>query len=108
MNTQLNEFFIMAVALIIGGSIGLLFGLFQNAAIKRNKELQEKGKIGSNFSLMPGSMTRVAMLLILLVAIQVTCPIFFKSNVQWFVSAGVLLGYGWTLLKKLISHTAHA
>jgi uncharacterized BrkB/YihY/UPF0761 family membrane protein len=107
MENQVSDIIIMAVALLIGGAVGLLFGYIQNAAIKRNQEIQAKGKINSSFSFMPGSMTRVAMLLILLVIIQLTCPIFFKSNIQWFVSGGVVLGYGWTLLKKLHNNTAH-
>ena len=53
---------------------------------------------------MPGSMNRIAMLLIILVAMQLVAPIFFKGNIQWILSAGVLLGYGWTFAKQLRAH----
>jgi hypothetical protein len=42
-------------------------------------------------------------LLVVLVAIQVVCPIFFGDNqTQWWVSGGVVAGYGATLYLKFI------
>ncbi len=88
-------------ALIIGGVVGLLFGLIQNNARLQNKRLNETGKLRSGWLIMPGSFGRIAILLIVLALIQVGVPIFFKGSIQWLVSAGILLGYGWTFVKRL-------
>lgn len=95
-------------ALVLGGVIGLAFGLVQKTALLRNKKLQEVGGLSSGWAIMPGSMRRVAFLMIALVLVQVACPLFFQSDsVQWVVSAGVLLGYGWTLLDLFRTRSSH-
>jgi hypothetical protein len=50
---------------------------------------------------MPGSGARVAYLLLLLIGIQLICPMLFRDGTQWWVSGGLALGYGWTLLREL-------
>lgn len=89
------------VALGAGGLIGYAFGLLQNAALRRHQQLEQTGKLKSAWSLMPGSGARVAYLLCALLLVQLVCPLIFVGGTQWFVSGGVLLGYGWLLYAQL-------
>ena len=88
-------------ALAIGGAIGFWFGSTQNSAAARNKKKFEKGDLKTGWAIMPGSMSRVAMLLVLLVVIQLAIPVFFHGNIEWILSAGIVLGYGWSFVKQL-------
>lgn len=89
------------VAVLAGGTIGLGFGALQNAALRRNEERERTGKLKNGWSLMPGSGARVAYLVITLVVVQVVCPILFNDGTQWWVSGGLLAGYGWHLAQNL-------
>jgi len=104
---ELTTSLVSIAALVIGGIIGLLFGTIQNAALARNKKLQESNQLKNGWMIMPGSFGRIAVLLISLVVVQVTCPIFFQGDIQWIVSVGLILGYGWTLLKQLKHHSVN-
>lgn len=90
------------LALAAGGLIGYAFGLFQNTARLRYEKKQTEGKIKNGWSIMPGSGFRVACLVITLALIQVICPLLFEDGVQWWVSGGVGLGYGWTLVQQFL------
>ena len=90
-----------AVALVAGGVIGLAFGTLQQAALRRNEERERAGKLKSGWSLMPGAGARVAYLLIALVVVQFVCPMLFAGTTQWWVSGGLVLGYGYTLVQQL-------
>jgi len=50
---------------------------------------------------MPNSGQHVAYLLIALVLVQIICPLFFVNGSQWWVSGGVVLGYGAILYRQL-------
>jgi hypothetical protein len=50
---------------------------------------------------MPGSMRRVAYLLVALAGVQVICPLLFTNGTQWWVSGGVVAGYGLVLAQEL-------
>lgn len=93
-------------ATLAGGAIGWAFGLVQQFAARRHAEKQATGKLNSAWSLMPGSMTRVAFLLVALAIVQVFCPMFFTGNAQWAVSVGVVFGYGWTLYQAMRARIA--
>lgn len=95
------ELLLIMLALVIGLGIGLLFGTLQNFALRKNKKLQEEGSLKNGWSIMPGSMSRVAILLGVLALIQICCPMLFKGNIQWLISAGIVVGYGWTFVNKL-------
>ncbi len=95
------EGLIPIAAVVIGGVIGFFFGAIQNAALLRNKKLKESGKLKSGWFVMPGSFSRIAILLIILAVVQAGLPMFFQGNIQWLVSAGLVLGYGWTMVKRL-------
>jgi hypothetical protein len=89
-------------ALIVGGLIGSAFGMLQNAARRQNEKREAQGAFKSGWSLMPGSGVRVAYLLITLVLIQFICPMLFNNgSTQWWVSGGVVLGYGLMLALQL-------
>jgi len=88
-------------ALIAGGMIGYCFGLVQDAARRRNEKRQASGELNNGWAVMPGSGARVAYLLIALVLVQLVCPMLFRDGVQWWVSGGVVAGYGFTLYRQL-------
>ncbi len=93
---------IQAIAgLIAGVLIGAGFGMVQEAARRRNERLQQAGKLNSGWAVMPGSGARVAYLMLALVLVQLVCPLLFVNGTQWWVSAGVVLGYGWLLFRRL-------
>jgi len=105
MKTLLVQILLPICGVIIGGVIGFIFGSIQNAALERNRKLQKEGDLKSGWAIMPGSMGRTALLVAILGAVQLACPMFFDgSNIQWMVSAGVVVGYGWTLLQQLRRH----
>jgi hypothetical protein len=86
--------------LIAGGVIGVGFGMVQDAAWRRNQRLQQTGDLKSGWAVMPGSMRRVAYLLVALLVVQIFCPLLFTDGVQWWVSGGVLAGYGTMLFRQ--------
>jgi hypothetical protein len=92
--------------LIVGGLIGLAFGAVQNAALRRNEKRQKDGLLKSGWMIMPGSMTRVAFLMVALVLVQIGMPILFDGVSQWMVSAGLVLGYGWMLFLEFRNRTS--
>ena len=91
-----------ALALATGSAIGYAFGLLQAAALRRNEQRQSEGRLKHGWSLMPGAGVRVAYLLLVLLGVQVICPMLFRDGIQWWVSCGVLAGYGWTLLRRIL------
>jgi hypothetical protein len=93
--------FLVVMAIAAGGAIGYCFGIIQNLALRRNERRQQSGDLNTGWAVMPGSMTRVAYLLIVLVAIQILCPLLFKDGTQWWVSGGVMLGYGYVLFRRM-------
>lgn len=101
MTHQLINMIGAIVGLIAGGLIGAAFGMIQDAARRRHEKLQQDGKLHSAWTVMPGSGRRVAFLLMALVLIQIICPLLFRDGTQWWVSAGLLLGYGATLFRRL-------
>jgi hypothetical protein len=101
MKTSILSIFLSFGAVVLGSVIGLAFGMVQNAARLRNKNLEQAGGLSSGWAIVPGSMRRVAFLMMALVVVQIACPLFFRDDsVQWLVSAGVLMGYGWTLFQQ--------
>jgi len=98
--------FLLLVAVAAGGAIGYCFGLIQTRALRRNERKQQSGELNNGWAVMPGSMTRVAYLLVVLVAIQIICPLLFKDGTQWWVSGGLVLGYGYVLFRRLMQRKA--
>ena len=97
----INEIITAAVGLISGSVIGLAFGAIQNNALRRHQALVQSGKLNNGWMVMPGSMRRVAYLLMALALVQFLCPLLFSNGCQWWVSGGVVAGYGWMLYKQL-------
>jgi hypothetical protein len=100
MLTSMN-FLTGSASLIAGAIIGLTFGYIQEAAWRRHQRLQQQGKLTSGWAVMPGSMTRVAYFLVVLALVQFLCPMLFANGCQWWVSGGVMLGYGFMLFRQL-------
>jgi hypothetical protein len=88
-------------AIIVGGLIGAAFGTLQNIARRQNEKREQEGKLKSGWNLMPASGARIAYLLVTLVLVQLICPLLFHDNTQWWVSGGVVAGYGFMLYLQL-------
>jgi hypothetical protein len=98
--------FYYLVAVTAGGLIGYGFGTIQNLAYRRNMKRQAAGQLNNGWAVMPGSFKRIAYLLVTLFLVQILCPLLFVYGVQWFVSAGVVLGYGWVLYQNFLAAKA--
>jgi membrane protein YqaA with SNARE-associated domain len=98
---QMTAVLTASAAGVLGGVIGYSFGLIQRAAQRRNELRQMTGNLHSGWAVMPGSMKRVAFLMIALVVAQVGCPMLFEGDFQWIVSAGVVLGYAIVLYHQI-------
>ena len=101
MTTQLIDGFSSLTGLVVGSLVGLAFGAIQSAAHRRYEKLQQTGTLKTGWAVMPGSFKRVAYLLVALALVQFLCPLLFAGASQWWVSAGVALGYGWQLFRQL-------
>lgn len=94
---------ILPLALAAGAAIGYAFGMLQAAATRRHAKLQSEGKFNTGWAATPGSMRRVAYLLVALALTQFLFPIFFVPGgiSQWCVALGVVVGYGIMLYKGM-------
>jgi hypothetical protein len=101
MNIQITEILRCVAALVAGGLIGYAFGTIQQMALRRNEKRQNSGQLNNGWAVMPGSGRRVAYLVIALVLVQIICPLFFVNGSQWWVSGGVVIGYGAILYRQL-------
>ncbi|HEX3729254.1 MAG TPA: hypothetical protein VHV47_05590 [Opitutaceae bacterium] len=103
MNSTHFHLLASALGLLGGGVIGLGFGLLQDRAVRRHERLQNEGRFKSGWAATPGSFRRIAYLLVALALVQFSCPVLFAPGdpAQWFVSAGVMLGYGWALYGQM-------
>ena len=106
METYLADLVRPLLSLVLGGTIGLGFGLLQTAAQRRYRRRQESGGLKTGWTLVPGSMSRVAYLLIALVIVQVVSPAMFAGGGSWWVSAGVAIGYSALLGRQLYRRRA--
>ncbi|HVU18030.1 MAG TPA: hypothetical protein VHD32_13975 [Candidatus Didemnitutus sp.] len=96
-----SDIVIHLAAVISGGFLGYAFGLLQQAALRKNELRQQQGNLKSGWSLMPGAGARVAYFLVALLLVQLICPLLFRDGTQWWVSGGVLAGYGSILVAHL-------
>jgi hypothetical protein len=101
MNIHFIELIRFLSSFAVGSGIGCAFGILQDRAIRQNEKRQVSGDLKSGLKVMPGSMGRVAYLLVALVLVQIVCPLFFEGDSQWWVSGGVVVGYGWILYRRL-------
>src|SRR6516225_10250075 len=107
MNPQALEILRASAALLAGGLIGVAFGLVQQAAARRYQKKEDAGQFNTGWAVMPGSMRRVAALLVALLLVQVVCPLLFSNGSQWWVSAGLVAGYALMLYRNLRQRLAN-
>jgi hypothetical protein len=106
MSNELMNMVASIVGLISGGLIGAGFGAVQELARRRYQRLQRGGKFNNVWAAIPGSGMRIAFLLLALVLVQVICPLLFTQGAQWWVSGGVVAGYGAMLFRQLAQRQA--
>ena len=88
------------LGLLTGMIIGGVYAWWQLRALARNVRIQrERGEVPAVTSMLPGSMTRVAVLLMTLIVAQVVFP---RANLKW-VAIGVGIAYGVPFLLRLKS-----
>jgi hypothetical protein len=107
MNPQALQILRVSAALLAGGLIGVAFGLVQQAAARRYQKKHEAGQFDTGWAVMPGSMRRVAALLVALLLVQIVCPLLFSNGCQWWVSAGLVAGYAFMLFRQLRQRLAN-
>ena len=100
MNTSFFGIFWPIMSVLAGGMVGYGFGKIQDAAARRYHKLQQAGQCNSSWAIVPGSMRRTAWLLVALALVQVICPMLFTAGCQWWVSGGVVAGYGVMLYRQ--------
>jgi len=91
----------LILAFLVGGCLGYGFGLIQLRASRRYQKLQADGKLKPFIGVVPGSMARIAILLMGLLLAQVLCPVFFADGTQWCVSGGLVIGCGYQMFQQL-------
>jgi hypothetical protein len=94
---HLNDIFTPLASLSLGSLVGVGFGFLQENARRRHAKREQSGQRYHGWMNVPGSMTRVAMLLVSLALAQFAFPGLFTGGNQWSVSAGVVGGYAWPL-----------
>jgi hypothetical protein len=77
------------LGLILGMVIGSAFAWLQMLALRRNEMLEKQQQLPGLFKLIPGSMGRVAFLLMALVLVQVLFP---GVNL-WWLTGGLVVTY---------------
>ena len=104
-----TQIFIFPVGgFVLGILIGCGFGLIQNATFAFHKILGKIDTLASGWASIPGSSARSIFLLVMLTFFQVACTLLFGNNgIQWIVSAGVVLGYVWILLRQFRQRTLY-
>jgi hypothetical protein len=101
MQIQIMPLIWSVTAALAGILIGLSFGKLQTLAWRRHQRLAQAGKMDTGWTVMPGSMRRVGYLLVALALVQLLCPLLFTNGYQWWVSGGVVAGYGTILFLQL-------
>ncbi len=89
------------LALLLGTALGAGFGFIQQLAWRRHEKLEQAGSLKTPWSVMPGSMRRIGLLIVALVLVQALCPLLFADGAQWWVSTGVCVGYAAILAARL-------
>jgi hypothetical protein len=107
MNPQVLELLHASASLLAGGLIGVTFGVVQQAAARRYQQKENTGQFNTGWAVMPGSMRRVAALLVTLLLVQLICPLLFSNGCQWYVSAGLVAGYALMLFRQLRQRLAN-
>ena len=98
METQ--TFILPAAGFIFGIALGCGFGFIQHETFAHTR-LGRIDKLASSWAGISGSWARSIFLLVMLTFFQTAFTLLFGNNdIQWILSAGVVLGYAWTLLQQ--------
>ena len=96
-----QTFILPAGGFILGIFISCGFGLIQDSAFVFHRRLSRIDNLANNWAGLSGSSARSMFLLEMLTLFHVAWSIIFGNNgIRWLVSAGVVLGYAWTLVQQ--------
>ncbi len=102
MNADIMYTLLSAGAVIFGIGTGITFGTLQHKALLRDQQMQSAKEYKKRRLVVPSSFRRIFYLVIMLMVIQYTAPMLFKNtSTQWILTAGIIIGYGWTLVRRL-------
>ncbi len=85
------------LGLVLGALIGMAFAWLQLQALRRNELLEQQKEVPGWLKQVPGSMGRVAFLLMAFVLAQILFPV---ANVVW-MAAGVAVAYAIPFILRL-------
>ena len=90
---------------ILGFALGCGFGLIQHETFAHTR-LGQIDKLASSWAGISDSWARSIFLLVMLTFFQTAFTLLFGDNdIQWILSAGVVLGYAWTLVQQFRQET---
>ncbi len=102
MDAELMYTILSIGAVIFGIGIGVVFGTLQHKALLRDQAQQANKGHKRRRLVIPSSFRRIFYLVMLLMVIQYVAPMLFKNaSIQWILTAGIIIGYGWTLVRRL-------
>jgi hypothetical protein len=93
-----------AAGLVAGGVIGIAIGFYQAKTMgwkRSGKACEAPGPLASWRATWPGRLKRVFFVLAVLAMISLACPMLFTQGGKWWVTAGIGLGYGSLLFRRL-------
>ena len=96
----------MDSSIILGVTLGVVIGgayaAWQLAALRKNEQRQREAGAPSLAGMVPGSMLRVALLLIALVVVQIVVPAEYKTqNFYWSLTISLAVTYSIPFAWKL-------
>ncbi len=80
--------------IFVGSIIGGALRWWQEAGLRRQEEHRLAAKPEERGAANLGQEMRIASLLVILVVTQLTCPMFFRDGMEWWVSGSLVAGYG--------------
>ncbi len=95
-----SEILFHLAGVVAGSVLGCTFGLFQAVVSRHNEKHPDAEELKTRGSPWFETDACAAYLLVILIAIQLICPVLLPGGMEWWASSGVLLGYGAVLFRQ--------